>query len=94
MEEAIAWMRKLLPPFGILTRVNSVAIETRRPVATVAARRRPRNKRGRISPASLTQNRSQTLQTAPGGQQCSGEMGIPIVEQATNGRCDVAQKIL
>ena len=94
MEEATAWMRKLLPPFGILTRVNSVAIETRRPVATVAARLQTEKSNAAGFLRRVERKTEVKLyETLPGEAATLYEMGIPIVETGDKWHCDVAQKI-
>lgn len=94
MEEAIAWMRKLLPPFGILTRVNSVAIEMRQPVATVAARLQTEKSNAAGFLRRVERKTEVKLyETLPGEAAMLYEMGIPIVETGDKWHYDVAQKI-
>ncbi|MBE0541683.1 MAG: hypothetical protein IH623_09895 [Verrucomicrobia bacterium] len=94
MEEALGWTRKLLPPPGILTRVNNVALETRQPTATLAARLPTEKSNAAGFLRRVERNTEVKLyEPMPGEAAMLYEMGIPIVETADKWHYDVAQKI-
>ena len=93
-EEALAWTRKLLPPPGIMTRVNGESIARRPPVATLRARLQTEtsNAAGFLRRAERTTEVT-LYEPLPGEPAMLYEMGIPIVETGDKWHCDVAQKI-
>ncbi len=94
MKEAMAWMRKLLPPSGILTRINSFAIEARQPEATFAARLQTEKSNAAGFLRRVERNTAVKLYEPLLGETAMlYEMGIPIVETGDKWHCDVAQKI-
>lgn len=94
MEQAIGWTRKLLPPPGIATRVNSVVLETRQPVAALAARLQTETANAAGFLRRVERNTEVRLyETRPGETAMLYEMGIPIVETGDKWHYDVAQKI-
>ncbi len=94
MEEALAWTRKLLPPRGIVTRVNNALVEARRPVATLSARLQTEKANAAGFLRRVERNTEVKLYEAmPGEAAMLHEMGIPIVETGDKWHYDVAQKI-
>jgi hypothetical protein len=94
MEDAIAWMRRLLPPTGIPTHVNGLVIESRQPVATISARLQTEKANAAGFLRRVERNTTVKLyEPAPGEVAMLYEMGIPIVETGDKWHCDVAQKI-
>ena len=94
MEEALAWTRKLLPPRGIVTRVNNALVEARRPVATLSARLQTEKANAAGFLRRVERNTEVKLyETMPGEAAMLHEMGIPIVETGDKWHYDVAQKI-
>lgn len=94
MEEALAWTQRLLPPPGILTRINGIGLEPRKPVATFAARLQTE----KSNPAGFLRRVERNtevrlVETRPGEAAMLYEMGIPIVETGDKWHYDVAQKI-
>lgn len=94
MEEALAWMRKLLPPPNIPTRVNGVVLETRKPIATFPARLQTEKSNAAGFLRRVERNTEVRLFETRGDEAAMlYEMGIPIVETGDKWHCDVAQKI-
>ena len=94
MEEELAWTRKLLPPRGIVTRVNNALVEARRPVATLSARLQTEKANAAGFLRRVERNTEVKLYEAmPGEAAMLHEMGIPIVETGDKWHYDVAQKI-
>ena len=94
MEEALAWARKLLPPPGIVTRINGQAIAHRPPVATLRAKLQTE----KSNAAGFLRRVERSTEVAlyeplPGEPAMLYEMGIPIVETGDKWDYDVAQKI-
>lgn len=94
MEVASAWTQKLLLPPGIATRVNQVALETRQPLTTFAARLQTEKSNAAGFLRRVERNTEVRLfETQPGEAAMLYEMGIPIVETGDKWHYDVAQKI-
>jgi hypothetical protein len=94
MEEALAWTRKLLPPTDIVTRINGISLEARKPVATFATRLQTEKSNAAGFLRRIERNTEVKLyETRPGEVAMLYEMGIPIVETGDKWHYDIAQKI-
>ena len=94
MEEALAWTRKLLPPAGILTRVNGESIAARPPMATFQARLQTEKSNTAGFLRRVERHTEVKLhEPLPGEPAMLYEMGIPIVQTGDKWHYDVAQKI-
>lgn len=94
MKDTLAWAGKLLPPAGILTRVNGESIAERSPIATFQARLQTE----RANAAGFlrrVERRTEVklYEPSPGEPAMLYEMGIPIVETGDKWHYDVAQKV-
>lgn len=94
MEETLVWTRKLLPPAGILTRVNGESIAARPPMAAFQARLQTEksNAAGFLRRVER-QTEVKLHEPLPGEPAMLYEMGIPIVQTGDKWHYDVAQKI-
>jgi len=94
MEDALAWTRKLLPPDGILTRINGESIATRPPVATFHAKLQTEKANAAGFLRRVARRTGIRLhEPSPGEPAMLYEMGIPIVETGDKWHYDVAQKV-